>query len=407
MAVCEWRGIDARGKEINGLRDADNVKVLRTLLKKDGVLLTQALEGNAAKKANARNVDFGKYFQRVSSLDVAMMTRQFATLLKSGVPLVESMTALIDQMENPLLQAALTQVRDKVNEGTSLHESMKQHPIVFPALYVNMVEAGEASGTLEAVLSRLADFLESQARLQGKVQGALAYPAFMGLRGMATVMIMMVVVVPKVTAIFEDFQQALPWYTRALMFTSNVVTGYWWLLLAILGLSIWQFRRWRATTEGRARWDAAILKMPLFGKLMLMVAVSRFARTLATLLKAGVPLLRAMEITKNVLGNVELMKVIEEAGNSIREGESIAEPLKRSKKFPPIVTHMIAIGERSGQLEEMLENVASSYDAQIDARVQAMTSLLEPMMIVVMGGISGFIAFAILMPLMRMNEFIN
>ncbi|MBN8616696.1 MAG: type II secretion system inner membrane protein GspF [Deltaproteobacteria bacterium] len=407
MAVFEWRGIDGRGKEIRGVKDADNVKVLRTLLKKDGVLLTQALEGAQAQKAKARDVDFGRMFRRVSTLDVAMTTRQFATLLKSGVPLVESMSALIDQLESPELKAALTQTRDKVNEGSSLHESLKMHPTIFPPIYVNMVEAGEASGTLEAVLARLADFLEGQAKLQGKVTSALAYPGFMALMGLGTVGIMMVVVVPKVTAIFEDFEQALPWYTRALIFTSDIVTNYWWAIILMIGLSVFQFRRWRATTEGRAKWDSFILRTPLFGKLLLMVAVARFARTLATLLKAGVPLLRAMEITRNVLGNVELMKVIEDAAGSIREGESIAEPLKRSKKFPPIVTHMIAIGERSGQLEEMLENVATSYDAQVEARVQMMTSLLEPMMIVVMGGISGFIAFSILMPLMRMNEFIN
>jgi general secretion pathway protein F len=407
MAVYEWRGIDARGKETRGIRDADNVKVLRSLLKKDGVLLTQALEGAQAKKAKAREVDFGKFFRRVSTLDVAMATRQFATLLKSGVPLVESMSALIDQMESPELKTAFTQTRDKVNEGSSLHEALKQHPTVFPPIYVNMVEAGEASGTLEAVLARLADFLEGQAKLQGKVQSALAYPAFMALMGMGTVGIMMVVVVPKVTAIFEDFEQALPWYTRMLIFTSDIVTGYWWLLIMLMGAAVYFFRRWQSTPEGRAVWDAQILKAPLFGKLLLMVAVARFSRTLATLLKAGVPLLRAMEITRNVLGNVELMKVIEEAAGSIREGESIAQPLKRSGKFPPIVTHMIAIGERSGQLEEMLENVATSYDAQVEARVQMMTSLLEPMMIVLMGGISGFIAFSILMPLMRMNEFIN
>lgn len=407
MAVFEWRGIDVRGKEVRGVRDADNVKVLRGLLKKDGVLLTQALEGAQAQKAKARDVDFGKMFRRVSTLDVAMATRQFATLLKSGVPLVESMSALIDQMENPELKTALTQTRDKVNEGSSLHEALKVHSAIFPPIYVNMVEAGEASGTLEAVLARLADFLEGQAKLQGKVTAALAYPAFMALMGMGTVAIMMVVVVPKVTAIFEDFEQALPWYTRLLIFTSDIVTNYWWALITMMVVGVLYFRRWRATTEGRAKWDSFVLRAPLFGKLILMVSVARFSRTLATLLKAGVPLLRAMEITRNVLGNVELMKVIEEAAGSIREGESIAQPLKRSGKFPPIVTHMIAIGERSGQLEEMLENVATSYDAQVEARVQMMTSLLEPLMIVMMGGISGFIAFSILMPLMRMNEFIN
>ena len=407
MTVYVWKGLAPNGRETKGVRDADNVKVLRALLKKDGVLLTSALEEAAAKKATAREIDFGKYFRRVSPLDLAIATRQLATLLKSGVPLVESLSALIEQMENPELKGALTQVRDKVNEGSSLHDSLRVHSKIFPPLYANMIEAGEASGTLELVLARLADFLESSNKLSSKVQAALAYPFFMALMSLVTISIMMIVVVPKITSIFEDFEEALPWYTRLLIFTSDVFVNYWWLILAGISFGIWYFRRWYATPTGRARWDRFTLDVPLFGKLLMMVAVARFARTLATLLKSGVPLLRAMEITRNVLGNVELMRVIEEAAASIREGESIAAPLKRSGRFPPIVTHMIAVGERSGQLEEMLENVASAYDQQVEARVQTVTSLLEPMMIVVMGGISGGIAFAILVPLMRINEFVQ
>lgn len=407
MAVFEWHGIDSSGKETKGVRDAENIRALRGLLRKDGVLLTKALEESAARVKKARDVDFAKYFRRVSILDLAILTRQLATLLRSGVPLVESLTALIDQLEQPELRTTLTQVRDKVNEGISLAESLRAHPAIFNTLFVNMVAAGEASGTLETVLARLADFQESQSRLQGKVFSALAYPAFMSLMGFVTVGIMMVVVVPQVTGIFESFEQALPWYTRLLIFTSNVVTGYWWLLIALGIGGFTLFRRWLATAEGRHKFDRFTLTMPLFGKLLMMVAVSRFTRTLATLLRAGVPLLSAMEITRNVLGNVELMRVIEEAATSIREGESIAAPLKRSGKFPPIVTHMIAIGERSGQLEEMLENVAGAYDAQVETRVQALTSVLEPAMIVVMGSISAGIAFAILMPLMQINEFVG
>lgn len=408
MAVYEWRGIaGASGKEVKGLKDAENVRALRAILRKDGVILTQALEEAEAKQKKAREVDFGRFFRRVSAFDVAMATRQLATLLKSGVPLVESMNALIDQLENPELKAALTQTRDKVNEGSSLADALKMHSAIFSTLYTNMVAAGEASGTLESVLARLAEFLESQSKLKSKVSGALAYPVFMAVMGIVTVSIMMLVVVPKVTGIFESFEQALPWYTRLLIFTSDMFAGYWWLMLAVTGGSVYFWKRWLSTKEGRAKWDSFVLTVPLFGKLLLLVAVSRFARTLATLLRSGVPVLAAMEITKNVLGNVELMRIIEEAAGSIREGESIAAPLKRSGRFPPIVTHMIAIGERTGQLEEMLENIAIAYDQQVETRVAAMVSLLEPAMIVIMGGISGGIAFAILMPLMSINEFVR
>jgi general secretion pathway protein F len=407
MAVFEWRGINPGGKTVKGVRDADNPKALKLALRREGVLVTEILEESEARIKKARDVDLGRIFRRVGAAEIAVSTRQLATLLKSGIPLVEALSALIDQLEQPELKSAFTQTRDKVNEGTSFADALKAHPKIFSTLYVNMVAAGEASGTLEAVLARLSDFLEGQAKLKNKITAALAYPIFMALLSMVIILVMMVVVVPKVTSIFEDFGEMLPWYTRLLIFVSNALISFWWLFLGLGILGIYLFNRWKNTEEGRKKWDLFVLKAPLFGKLTLMVAVTRFARTLATLLASGVPVLRAMEITRNVLGNTELMRVIEEARSSVREGESIAEPLRRSKRFPPIVTHMIAIGERSGQLEEMLENVANAYDIQVESRIAVMTSLLEPLIIVVMGGISASIAFSILMPLLQINEFVG
>lgn len=407
MAVYAWHGVTTAGKEVKGVRDADSAKALRTLLRKDGILVTKILEEAEARQKAAREIDFKRYFQRVSGLDVALTTRQLATLLKSGVPLVESLTAMTDQIEKPELKNAFTQCRDKINEGSSFADALRQHPTIFEPLYVNMVAAGEASGTLEGVLGRLAEFLESQAKLKSKVAGALAYPAFMVLMAIGTVSLMMVVVVPKVTAIFADFEQALPWYTRLLIFVSDIFADYWWLLIGLTVGGVTGFIKWKATPKGREKWDRLVLKAPLFGSLILMAAISRFSRTLATLLKSGVPVLQSLEITRNVLGNVELSRVIEDAAVSIREGESIAAPLKRSGKIPPIVVHMIAVGERSGQLEEMLENVANSYDSQVEAKVQGITSLIEPLLIVVLGGVTGGIAFSILMPLMQISQFVN
>ncbi|MEM7448080.1 MAG: type II secretion system inner membrane protein GspF [Myxococcota bacterium] len=407
MAVFRWQGINAKGKTVKGVRDADSPKALKLNLKREGVLVTQLLEESEAQKRNARDIDIGKLFRRVSSTELALTTRQLATLLASGIPLVEALTALTDQLETPELKSAFTQTRDKVNEGTSFADALRSHPSIFEDLYVNMVAAGEASGMLEVVLGRLADFLESQAKLRTKVSGAIAYPMFMAVMSFFVILVMMTVVVPKVTAIFADFEQALPWYTTLLIFTSEVLTGWWWLLLLLTVLGFMGFRRWKKTEKGRSTWDRFVLGIPLFGRLILMVAMTRFARTLSTLLASGVPVLAAMEITRNVLGNTELMSVVEDARASVREGESIAKPLRQSGRFPPIVTHMIAIGERSGQLEQMLEHIASAYDQQIDARVGAMTSLLEPLLIVVMGGISGGIAFAILMPLLQINQFVT
>ena len=472
MAVFEYRGLSiGTGKSVHGFRDADNQKALRAALKRDGVMLTSAVEDVKGGKPGAqrRGIDLGAIFNRVGVGDVAMMTRQLATLVSAGIPLVEAVTALIDQVEKPELQRILTQVRDRVNEGQSFAKALEPHPKVFPNLYVNMVAAGEASGTLEQVLERLSDFMENQAKLRSKVSAALAYPILMVIIGTGLISVMMVAVVPKVTSIFESMDKALPWYTALLILFSKAVSSNYtvgflltvamfgavrkamamapaatakegsrdsnllWVVLsafigavmllgffavesivayvigmvlgALAGYGLARFVAFLATPEGRLWRDSLLLRAPLIGNLARMLAVARFSRTLATLLSSGVPLLKAMDIVKNVLDNAKLEKVIETATGSIREGESIAAPLKRSGDFPPIVTHMIAVGEKSGQLETMLENVAKAYDTQVDTRVQALTSLMEPLIIVVLGGAVGFIAFSILMPLIQMSDF--
>jgi general secretion pathway protein F len=465
MAVFEYTGLIATtGKSVKGVRDADNPKVLRAQLKREGVLLTGAIHEAKARVAKRANINFGAMFNRVGVSDIAMMTRQLATLVRAGIPLVEAVAALTEQVEKQELKRVLTQVRDRLNEGIALAKALEPHNKVFPNLYINMVAAGEASGTLETVLERLSDFMENQAKLRGKVGAALAYPVLMLLIGSVLISIMMVVVVPKVTSIFASIDRALPWYTALLIgvssgMASNEMAGFasalvamtcirrafakdaaghrnpvWqgfavfslllmvWISTAVssfnsfalgagagllMGFALGRLLAFVSTPRGQIWKDSLLLKLPIFGTLFRMLAVARFSRTLATLLESGVPLLKAMEIVKNVLDNARLAKVIEEATNSIREGESIALPLKRSGDFPPIVVHMITLGEKSGQLEQMLENVARAYDTQVETRVQALTSLLEPLMIVIMGGAVGFIAFAILMPLIQMNDFIQ
>ena len=408
MAVFEFRGVQsATGKPVKGYRDAENVKALRAALRREGVMLTQATEESEREAREKRNIDLFAMFRRPSAGDVAVMTRQLATLVRAGVPLVESIAALTEQVENEQLVRVLTTVRENLNEGTSFAKSLEAHPKIFPSLYVNMVAAGEASGTLEAVLERLSDFMEGQARLRGKVAAALAYPILMAVIGSGLVGVLMVAVVPKVTSVFDSLGQALPWYTRLLIFVSETVSSFWWLLIGLLGLTIYGFRRWKRTPKGKMRWDSFRLRAPLFGRLTLLVAVARFSRTLSTLLASGVQLLTAMEIGRHVLENARLEEVVGDAIGSIRGGESIAEPLKRSKAFPPMVTHMIAVGEKSGQLESMLENVSRAYEADVETRVTALTSLLEPIMIVLLGGVVGFIAMAILMPLIQMNQLIE
>jgi general secretion pathway protein F len=408
VAVFEFRGVEVgSGKQVKGFRDAENPKTLRAALRRDGILLTQATVEAERVKREEKKFDPFAFFKRPSARDVSIMTRQLATLVRAGVPLVESVQALTEQVENEQLVRILTQVRESLNAGTSFAKSLEQHPRTFVTLYTNMIAAGEASGTLEAVLERLADFMEGQAKLRGKVAGALAYPALMSVFGIGLVGFLMVAVVPKVTTVFDSLGQALPWYTRLLIWVSNVVGGYWWLLAMIAAAAMFAFRRFKNSPTGKLKWAQFRLRAPLFGKLELLACVARFCRTLATLLASGVQLLPAMEIGRNVLENAKLEGVVNEEILAIRGGENIAEPLKRSRAFPPMVTHMIAVGERTGQLEAMLENVSRSYEADVEVRVTALTSVLEPLIIMILGGMVGFVAFAILMPLIQMNQLVE
>jgi general secretion pathway protein F len=408
MAVFEYSGISGKnGKSVKGYRDAENLRALRVVLKKEGILLTSAQEGSQKKQRRRGDVDALAFLRRISPAEVAVMTRQLATLIRAGIPLVETISALTEQVENEQLVRVLSALRDNLREGTAFAKSLAMHPKVFPPLYVNMVAAGEASGNLESVMERLADFMENQSRLKGKVLSALAYPMAMGVFATGLVTFLMMTVVPKLMSIFENLGQELPWYTQVLIFASSALSGYWWLILLVLGGSIYWFQRWKSTEQGTMRWDTLRLSFPIFGRLMLLVSLARFTRTLSTLLASGVQLLQAMEIGKNVMENARLESVIAEAIGSIREGESIAEPLKRSGAFPPMVTHMIAVGEKSGQLEQMLENVCRAYEAEVETKVSTMTSLLEPIMIAVMGGAVGFIVMSIMMPLVQMNNLVE
>lgn len=415
MPVFEYSGLTEAGKSVKGLKDAESSKALRSVLRKDGVFLTESraadgavLAGGGSKgKGLAREVDVGALFGAgVSAQELAICTRQLATLIGAGITLVESLTALVEQVEHPRLKKILGLVKQKVNEGSSLADALAEHPKSFSNLYINMIRAGESSGALDVVLVRLADFTEAQAQLRNKLIGAMLYPAIMVCVGIAIVGILFVVVIPKVTKIFDDMNVTLPWTTRILIAVSGFARDYWYLILVGVPAGIFGVLRWVKTPKGRAWWDRAQLKAPVFGDLIRMLAISRFSKTLATLLKSGVPLLTAMDIVKNIVHNSLLSGVIENARDAIREGESIAAPLKRSGQFPPLVYHMIAIGEKSGQLEEMLQNVSRSYDSQVEMRITALTSLLEPVMIVTMGVGVAFIVFSILMPIMQLNTFV-
>ena len=332
------------------------------------------------------------------------MTRQMSTLIAAHIPIVDTLSALIEQSQNPKLKSILGSIKEKVIQGGRLSDAMAGHPKIFSTIYLAMVSAGEASGSMEVVLQRLADLTEKSAALKSKILGALMYPLIMGFVGVSLMGFLLVYVVPKVTKIFEDQKATLPLPTKVLIFISHSLADYWYLFILFAIGVVFGLRRFLKSKKGRRLYDRLSLKLPIFGNLFRLVAISRFARTLATMLASGVQLLKAMDIVKNVVQNTLLIEAIENTKNSVREGESIAEPLKRSGHFPPLVTHMISIGEKTGQLEGMMIRVADSYDAQVDNLVGTLTTLLEPIMILVMGGVVSFIVMSILLPILQLNQ---
>lgn len=423
MPVYTWKGLNAAGKAVAGTKDADSPKGLRLVLRRDGVFVTEHREmlakGGAKSAVSAgapsgekvpfwkREIDLGGALASVKQQEVAVFTRQLATLLKASIPLAEALGALADQSDNKKFRVVLAGVRQKVNEGSSLADTLGQHKDIFPDLYTNMVRSGEAAGNLDSVLARLADFLDAQHLLRSKVSSAMTYPIIMTVLGSGVMGLLMVVVVPKITSIFEDVGKALPWNTALLIFLSDLIGGYWWLLAILGGGAYWGFKRWVARPKGRAKVDSLKLRLPLLGPLVRYVGVARFSRTFATMLAAGVPVLTALEIVKRVLNNVVLEKVVDQARDAIREGESIAAPLKRSGQFPPMMVHMITVGERSGQLESMLENVAIAYEREVDGKVARLTTVLSPLLIVTMAIAVAFIVFSVLQPILDMQDFVN
>lgn len=413
MPVFEYKALNELGKAVSGLKEADSPKSLRAALRKEGMFLTEVLgEAKAGapprpgqRPKPSRDIQIGKFARgRITTEDIAVTTRQLATLLGAGVTLVEALTALIDQVEKERFKRVISDIKQRVNEGASLGDALGQHQKIFGSLYVNMVKAGEHSGAMDAVLKRLADFTENQARLRQKILGTLMYPAMMFVVTSGILVLLMAVVVPKVTTVFASVKATLPFTTRLLIGSSNALANYWFIVFPLVIALAAAFVFWTRSPNGKPVWDRRVLHLPVIGRLVRDLSVARFSRTLATLLKSGVPLLSALEIVKAVMTNSVLADVVEKARDAIREGESIAQPLRRSGEFPPLVHHMVAIGERSGQLEDMLLSVADAYEQQVEVRIGALTSLLEPVLIVVMGGVVGFVAFSILMPILQINS---
>ncbi len=416
MPVYAYKGLNDKGRNVGGIIDADTPKTARLKLRRIGVYPTDVIEEREQKAkeeaGGAANtvagLDLGGLFAaRITPQDLSLITRQLSTLVGAGLPLVECLGALIEQIDNSRQKRILSQVRQRVVEGGTLADAMQAHPRVFNDLYVNMVRAGEASGALDIVLLRLADYTERSALLRSKVRAALTYPVLMGIASSGILLFLLSYVVPKVTRIFTESKQTLPTMTVVLLAVSNFASNYWWLIVGLAVVAVIAVRVSMRTEAGLLRFDNTVLRIPYFGKVIKKVALARFARTLSTLLVGGIPLLHALDIVKHVVMNSVLKNAIEEGRTSIREGQSVAEPLKRSGHFPPLLVHMIAVGEKSGELEQMLSRAADAYDNEVEASVSALSSIMEPMMIIFMGGVVLFIVMAILLPIFQLNEMVK
>ncbi|MBW2712654.1 MAG: type II secretion system inner membrane protein GspF [Deltaproteobacteria bacterium] len=412
MPTYEYKGLNARGKAIRGVIDADSPRMARSKLRGDSIFPTEITEdkqrANAAAAATAKQGKRGArktllVARSIPPLELALATRQLSTLIGAAVPLVESLTALTEQIEHTRLKGIMAHARDRVNEGANFADALEESRS-FPTLYVSLIRAGEASGALEHVLSRLAEYLESQVRLRNKIGSIMIYPLVMLGVAMAVVGILVTFVLPQITGLLESMNLELPMITRFIIGLSNVARDWWIVILALGTALVFAYRAYIRTETGKHQLDQVMLRLPIFGKLTRLIAISRFTSTLSTLLAGGVPIVAALGIAKRVCNNEVIADAISDAQDAITEGASLARPLKTSGHFPPTVIHMIDVGERSGELESMLEKIAETFDEQIETAVTRLSALMEPLLILLMVGIVAGIIMATLLPLTQLTR---
>ena len=408
MPVYEYIAFDQTGKSLKGIIDADNSVAARQKLRVSGIFPVEVKETSSRPKdLTTAPVTVTTLFKRIKSGEVSVTTRQLSILLGAGVTLVSSLEALISQITNPLLKKIMAQIKESVNEGNSLAFSLSQHPKVFSEVYINMVRAGEASGALDLVLDRLAEFSERQQALRGRFRAALAYPVFMFVIGTSILFFLIAFIVPDITKIFSDMHQTLPLPTIMLMGASQFLKSFWWLVLIMLAGIITLAKQFKKTPRGNYIWDEIKIRVPILGPINIKMAMARFGRTLGSLLQSGVPLLSSLQIVRNIVNNAIIADVIDKAMDEIESGKSLANPLGQSRWVPPVVIQMIAVGEQSGELESMLNKIADIYEGEVESQIMAMTSMLEPVMILIMGVFVGFIVISILLPIFEMSQMIR
>jgi len=408
LTPYSYRATNAEGRVVEGTMEAETEAVVVASLRTQGYIPLYV--GTKKAKAGRRNLslelpDLSAWRRgRVKSRDLMIFTRELATLLRAGMPLDRSLQSLSSLTENEALRVVVANVLTQVQEGKSLSKALNEHAKVFPPLYINMVRAGEAGGVMESVLERLADYLENSEKAREEIRSAMAYPLILAFVGSASIIVLLTYVLPKFALVFNDMGATMPTSTRIVMGLSDALQSYWWVGLILIVTAVFAFRRYTATPNGRFNYDRFTLNVPLFGELTRKVQVARFARTLGTMLKGGVPLLQSLEIVRAVVNNTVIMRALTAVQKDVSEGKGLAQPLERTGVFPPLSLQMVAVGEETGRLDDMLIIVSDHYDRDVTNTVARLMSMLEPAMLLLMGLVTGFIVISMLSAVFSVNE---
>lgn len=397
MPVYAYAAVDGSGNDVTGIIDADSEELARARLREQGLFPTGIVEGGEVQSGF-------QLFSRIGTKDIAGFTRQFATLVGAGFTVTDALSTLSEQAQNIRFKRTIMGIRDKVREGKQFSDAIKDYPDVFPGMFAHMVRAGEKAGKLEVIMHQLGNYLDSSVRFQSKVITAVAYPSVMLGMAVMVVLFLLVFVIPPLVETFRRENMELPFVTTALIFMTDTLSNYWWLLLATsIGL-FFAVRSYIRTETGEENFDTFRLKVFGFGPLYRQVLISRFIRTFGVLIRSGVQIMPALEILKNIVQNVVVARALEQAKVAISQGSSIARPLKASGIFPPMVIDMISAGQKSGQLDTLLLKLAEDYELEVEAQLSLFTSIIEPVIILVMGLVVAFIVLAIVLPMMELNK---
>jgi type IV pilus assembly protein PilC len=402
MPLFQYVVKDEAGKDVTGVHEANDVKELVGIFRQKGYTIIKVTEKKSGTQVRTKSRHMKR--RRIKIDDLVVFARQMATMIDAGVPLIQSLEILGEQMDNAKFSEVIKKVSNDVEGGKAFSEALEPHKKVFSELFINMIKAGETSGQLYEILDRLAAYLEKTANLQKKVKAALIYPGVVTCVALGITTFMMTFVIPRFAEIFASLNAKLPGPTLLLITVSNFMKNNFFLCIGLLAVGIFLFRRYIKTKQGRMWWDTRVLVMPVFGSLLLKVVMSKFARTLATLVKSGVPIMASFEIVEKTVGNVLIASIIEEVRGNIKEGGSITMVLSRKPIFPTMVTRMISVGEETGSLEEMLGKIADFYDEQVDIAVDGLTSLIEPLIIVFLGVIIGGMVICMFLPIFTLTQ---